>query len=187
LSSVRLSVGDRSSFVARLLALSALVALMVGSFALRDVVTSAIPSGVSAGVGELSSAVLGEVDALIAAWLVPVWLLVAAASFVVALDAARAFGDTTRVLGQLGGDVSHTRSLILLRSALLVSLSLLVGLSLGLVASQVVFRAFVVVLGAQYYVPVITPASLALVSALVLSALVAGTAAGALVSGRGRR
>lgn len=181
MASTRLSIGEPGSFVIRVLALSSLVALLVGSIALRDVVPAAIPGGAGQGVGELSSALLGEVDSLIAVWLVPVWALVAAASFVVTLDSARSFGGTVNLLSQLGSG-GKSRSVVALRGAILAALSLLVGLSLGVVAAQVVFRVFVVVLGAQYFVPVLSPDSLGVAAGLVLSALFVGTVSGTLAA-----
>ncbi|MDG6988627.1 MAG: hypothetical protein JRN21_04800 [Nitrososphaerota archaeon] len=176
---VNLALGDRGSFAARVLALSSLVALVAGSLALRGAVLAAAPTGAAGGGALLVSVFLAEVDSLLSAWLVPVWLLMAAAAFAVSLDSARSFEGTARLVSEVGG-TGQSRSLVLVRGAILSALSFALGLSLGLVASQVVFRVFAVAVGAQYYVPELSPLSLGAVAALSLSALLAGTLAASL-------
>lgn len=173
---VNLALGDRGSFAARVFALSSPVALVTGSLALRGVVVSAAPAGAVGGGALLVSVFLSEVDSILSAWLVPVWLLMASAAFAVSLDSARSFEGTARLVADVGG-ASQSRSLVLVRGAVLSALSFLLGVSLGVVASEVVFRVFVVEVGAQYYVPELSPLSLGVVAALSLSALLAGTLA----------
>ena len=182
---VRLSVGDRRAFVARVLALSALVALVTASFSLRDVVAQAAPPAAGGGARVLVSAFLSEVGLLVGAWLVPVWLLTAAAAFVVSVDSARDFRATGLLLAQLGGDRRALSVTLMTRAAVLAGASLALGVSLGVVASQVVFRAVLVYLGAPYYVPALTPASLGFTAAVTLSALALGSASSAALGRRG--
>ncbi|MDE1858612.1 MAG: hypothetical protein KGI26_06080 [Thaumarchaeota archaeon] len=174
-ASVRLAVGEGRAFALHLLAMSSLVALLAASEGVREVVASALPLEPGGGVAVLLASFLAEVDSLLSAWLVPVWLLTAAAAFVVTYDSARAFGGTSGLLFDLGGASSRTEGLFFLRLTLLASLSFLLGMSLGLVATQVVFRAFLVLLGAQYFVPEISPAGLGLVALLSLSAVLLGS------------
>ncbi|MDE1858215.1 MAG: hypothetical protein KGI26_04000 [Thaumarchaeota archaeon] len=183
---VGLALGDRRSFAARVLALSALVALVAASFALRDLVSEAAPSSSGGGAQLLVSAFLSEVGSLIDAWLVPVWLLTAAGAFVVSVDSARSFRGTSALLGELGGEGAAAAAVLALRALLLSAVAFVLGLSLGVVASQVVFRALLVLLGAPYYVPALTPLSLAIAAALAFSAMLAGSGASALLDARRR-
>jgi hypothetical protein len=185
-SRVRLAMGEGKAFAAYLFALSALVALLAGSVALRNVIPSALPSNLGGGAALLEATFLGEVDSLLSAWLTPLWALTAASAFVVSLESARSFDSTSTLLSELGADESTLSSLLLTRGALLASLSFVIGLSVGAVASQVVFRAFLVFLGAQYYVPEVPPEALAFIALLALSALAAGFGAAAL-AGRRRK
>ncbi|MDG6956310.1 MAG: hypothetical protein JRM89_03290 [Nitrososphaerota archaeon] len=179
--SVRLSLGHPPSFVARMLALASLVALLAGSLALDSLVTEAVPPVGGAGA-LLVSSFLGEVGTLLSAWLVPVWALTAAAAFVVSAGYAREFAGSGRLLSDLGAPPSATARLLALRTLLLGALSLALGVSLGVVAAQVVFRAAVVLAGAPYYVPELTPASLGTTAALALSAVLLGGAGAGLSS-----
>ena len=182
---VGLALGDRRSFAARVLALSALVALVAASFALRDLVSQAAPTS-AGGAQLLVSAFLSEVGSLIDAWLVPVWLLTATGAFVVSLDSARSFRGTAALLGELGGEGATAAAVLALRALLLSAVAFVLGLSLGVVASQVVFRAILVLLGAHYYVPALTPLSVAVTAALAFSAMLAGSGASALLDARRR-
>jgi hypothetical protein len=183
---VRVAVGERRGFAARVLAMSALVALVAASYSLRDVVAGAAPPAQGGGAGVLVSAFLSEVGSVIDAWLVPLWALTAAAAFVVTFDSARASEGTSVLLEELGG-TGRTKAVVdLARGAVLAGLSLVLGVSLGVVASQVVFRAVLVLLGAPYYVPALTPASLGLTALLALTAIAAGTSASAALGRRGR-
>ena len=164
--------------MARVLALSSLVALITASFSLQGVISGAVPS--AQGGGEvLVSAFLAGVGSLMAAWLVPLWVLTAAGAFVVSLDSARAISGTTGLLDELGGDSRKRSAVLAARAALLAAVSFVLGVSLGIVASQVVFRVVLVLLGAPYYVPALSPTALGLTALLSLSALLLGSGASA--------
>ncbi len=169
-------MGEGQSFAAHVFALSALVALLSGSEALRGVVLMAVPSATGGGAALLVATFLGEVDSLFTAWLVPLWLLTAAAAFVVTHESVRDFEATSGLLSGLGASTSRISRLFLVRVALLASISFVVGVSLGLVVVQVIFRAFIVLLGVQYFVPEISPAGLGVVGVLSVSALLFGSA-----------
>ncbi len=177
---VRLALGEPKAFVVRLLALSSLVALVTGSLALRDLIAASAPAG-TGGAALFVGYFLAEADALLAAWLVPVWLVIAAASFMVTLDSARSFTQTAGLIRDLGGS-DRLGTVLLARGVLLAPLSLAVGVSLGVVASQVVFRAAVVLLGAPFYVPELSPGSLGLAALLALTALLLGSGSSLAVS-----
>ncbi|MDG6972849.1 MAG: hypothetical protein JRN13_05910 [Nitrososphaerota archaeon] len=182
--SIRLSVGDPGSFVARTLALASLVALLAGSQALYGLVAEAVPPAGGSGA-LLVSSFLGEVGSLLHAWLVPAWALTAAAAFVVSAGSTREFAGSRSLLSALGAPGGATARLLALRTLLLAVLSLALGVALGVVAAQVVFRAAVVLAGAPYYVPDLTPTSLGVTALLALSAVFLGAAGAGLASRRG--
>jgi hypothetical protein len=182
----RLSIGDGADFVTHVISLASLVALITASQAVTEVVRSAVPPA-SGGASVLLSSFLAEIELVLSAWLVPVWLLTAGAAFVVTLHSTRSFEGTSALLSELGAERSASASLSLVRGVLLASASFVLGLSFGLVAAQLVFRAFLVVFGAQYFVPLVTPAVLGFTAALSLSALFSGFAAAALASRSRRR
>ena len=174
---VKLSLGPRGPFAARVFALSALVALVTASFALRDVISGAAPAAGGGGAQLLVASFLAGVGSLIDAWLVPVWVLTAAGAFVVAFDSSRAFAGTSFLLSDLGGERRTRSAAAATRGAVLAGASFVIGVSVGVVVSQVVFRAVLVLLGAPYYVPELSPVSLGLTALISLSALVVGAAA----------
>ena len=178
-------MGERGPFVARALALSALVALITASFALRDVISGAAPSAQGGGA-LLVSSFLSGVGSLIDAWLLPVWVLTAAGAFVVSLESAQALSGTTELLGELGGEGRARSAVLVTRGVLLAAVSFVLGVSLGVVASQVVFRVLLVLLGAPYYVPALSPSGLGATALLALTALLAGSLASAAVDVRRR-
>jgi hypothetical protein len=182
---VRLTTGEGRTFAAHVLALSSIVALVTSSRTLGNVVQSAAPAA-TGGSALLVAAVLSEVGQLLTGWAVPVWLLAAAASGVVVLDSIRAFGKASGFLSDLGADAGAGTSLLVVRLGLLAAGSFALGVSIGVVVSQIAFRAFLVVVGAQYYVPELLPYDLVLLAFLSLSALAIGSAV-ALVAVRPRR
>ena len=184
--SIRLSVGRPRSFVARTLALSSLVALLVGSQALGGLVAQAAPPAGGSGA-VLVSSFLGEVGSLLAAWLVPAWALTAAAAFAVSAGSSREFASTRLLLTTLGAPATATARLLALRTALVAALSLVLGVALGVVAAQVAFRGAAVLAGAPYYVPELTPGSLGATSLMAVSAVFLGAAGASLASRRGGR
>lgn len=150
---LKLILGDGKSLITEVMVLSFIVALAVGARALTNVVKDLTHVGIPPTWDYFVRVVYVELSTITHVWLLTMWVLVVVTTYLVSNYVLRNVVITYTTLAYLGASKSLILRLLVIRYSLVALMTWLVGWSVGLTASQIVFRFTAYVLNTPYEVP----------------------------------
>lgn len=152
-SLLRLALGNAKILVSEVFTTSLIVSLVTGATALTNIIKGYVVGEVFGLWNYLLISVYEELRLITYLWSIPIWVLVLIAIYLMSNYLSYDLIPTYVSLIYIGASRRFTITLLLLRYFVVAFLSWLIGLSLGLTASQVMFRFTAYVLHAPYEIP----------------------------------
>ncbi len=150
---LKLALGDVKILISEVFTISLIASLVVGATALTNVVRGYVVGDVFGLWNYLLVSVYKELRLITYLWSIPIWVLVLISMYLMSNYLSHDLIPTYVKLVYVGASKRFVITLLLLRYFVIAFLSWLIGLSLGLTASQVMFRFTAYVLRTPYEVP----------------------------------